>query len=63
MPVRERQPAIVAGKNSAAVALGKKGGPARAEALTPEQRSEIAQKASLARWGKKKPKEKKKRKR
>ena len=30
---------------------GKKGGKARAEALTPEQRSDIAAKAAQARWG------------
>jgi hypothetical protein len=44
------------GKNAAAVALGrlggKKGGKARAEALTLEQRQEIARKAAAARWGK-----------
>jgi hypothetical protein len=43
-------------KNPHAVALGqlggRKGGVARAEKLTPEQRSEIAQKAALARWSK-----------
>jgi hypothetical protein len=43
-------------KNSAAVALGrkggKKGGPARAAKLTPEQRSESARKAVQARWAK-----------
>jgi len=42
-------------KNPAAVALGrlggKKGGKARAEKLTPEQRKEIAKKAARARWG------------
>jgi hypothetical protein len=41
-------------KNRAAVALGrlggKKGGPARAEKLSPLQRSEIARKAALSRW-------------
>ena len=31
---------------------GLKGGPARAAALTPEQRSEIAKKAAKKRWGK-----------
>lgn len=45
------------GKNPAAVALGrrggKKGGKARAERLTPQQRAEIAQKAAAARWAKK----------
>ena len=29
---------------------GEKGGKARAEALTPEQRADIAKKAALARW-------------
>ena len=42
------------GKNPAAVALGrlggKKGGKARAEKLTAEQRSEIAKKGAAARW-------------
>jgi len=44
-------------KNPAAVALGrkggKKGGPARAAAMTAEERSEAARKAVLARWAKK----------
>ena len=44
-------------KNPHAVALGrlggKKGGKARAEKLTPEQRKEIAKKAAEARWSKK----------
>lgn len=44
-----------AGKNPHAVALGRmgglKGGKARSEKLTPEQRKEIAQKAANARWG------------
>lgn len=43
-------------KNQAAVELGRlggmKGGKARAEKLTPEQRSEIAKKAAMARWKK-----------
>ena len=43
-----------AGKNPAAVALGRlggaKGGKARAAVLTAEQRSEIAKKAAAARW-------------
>jgi hypothetical protein len=42
------------GKDPAAVALGRrgglKGGRARAEKLTPEQRVEIARKAAAARW-------------
>jgi len=43
-----------AGKNPAAVALGRlggqKGGKARAAKLTAEQRSEVARKAANARW-------------
>jgi hypothetical protein len=42
-------------KNAAAVALGrlggKKGGRARAEKLTKEERSAIARKAAKSRWG------------
>lgn len=42
------------GKNPAAVELGRKGGlkggKARAQKLSPEQRSEIARKAAQARW-------------
>ena len=48
-------------KNPAAVALGKlgasKGGKARAEKLTPEQRSEIARNAAKARWAKRRERE------
>lgn len=44
------------GKNAAAVALGRlggaKGGKARAAKMTPEQRSESAKRAALARWHK-----------
>jgi hypothetical protein len=40
------------GKDPAAKALGKKGGKARAEKLTPEQRAEIARAAAAARWKK-----------
>lgn len=44
-------------KNPHAVALGriggKKGGPARARKLAPEQRSEIAKRAAETRWSKK----------
>ena len=44
-----------AGKNPAAVELGrlggKKGGKARAAKLTAAERSEIAKKAAAARWG------------
>ena len=45
-------------KNPAAVTLGRlgglKGGKARAAKLTVKQRKEIAKKAALTRWGKKK---------
>ncbi len=45
-----------AGKNPAAVALGMlggaKGGRARAEALSPAKRKQIAKKAAAKRWGK-----------
>lgn len=48
-------------KNPAAVALGKlgskKGGPARAENLSPERRREIARKAAQTRWGSKEKQE------
>ena len=48
-------------KNPAAVALGRKGGekggPARAAKMTPEERSESARRAVLARWAKAKAKE------
>lgn len=44
-------------KNRAAVSLGRRGGkvggPARAAALTPEQRSAIAKKGAQMRWGNK----------
>jgi hypothetical protein len=49
------EPELVDGKNPYAVILGRrgglKGGKARAEKLTPEQRTEIAKKAAMARWG------------
>jgi hypothetical protein len=48
-----------AGKDPAAVALGRKGGlkggRARAAKLTAEQRSEAARKAAAARWAKRTP--------
>jgi len=40
------------GKDKAAVEMGRKGGRARADKLTPEQRAEIARKAATKRWGK-----------
>ncbi len=48
--------AEAAGKDPAAVSLGRrgglKGGAARAKALTPEKRKESARKAAAARWRK-----------
>jgi hypothetical protein len=48
------KPAKKRRKNPFAVALGRKGGlkggPARAASMTPEERSESARKAVLARW-------------
>jgi len=38
------------GKDSAAVALGRKGGKARADSLSKKRRSEIAKKAAKTRW-------------
>ena len=51
------EPPAIKPKNPAAVALGRlgglKGGAARAAALTPKKRSQIAAKAAKSRWGKK----------
>ena len=38
------------GKDPAAKSLGAKGGKARAAAMTPERRAEIAKKAASSRW-------------
>jgi hypothetical protein len=38
------------GKDKAAQALGKKGGAARRDKLSPERRAEIARKAASTRW-------------
>jgi hypothetical protein len=38
------------GKDKAAQALGRRGGKARAERMTPEQRAEAARKAAAKRW-------------
>jgi hypothetical protein len=50
----QAEPELVEGKNPHAVALGRlgglKGGKARFEKLTSEQRKEIAAKAAQARW-------------
>ncbi len=40
------------GKDPAAVSMGKRGGKARAESMTPERRAEIAKKAAQKRWTK-----------
>jgi hypothetical protein len=40
------------GKDPAAVALGRKGGKARAEGLSAKRRKEIARRAAKGRWGK-----------
>jgi hypothetical protein len=40
-------------KDPAAVAMGRKGGKARGQNLTPEQLREIGRKGAEARWGKK----------
>ena len=41
-----------AGKDEAAVSMGRRGGKARAEGMTPERRAEIARKAAAGRWAK-----------
>jgi len=41
------------GKDPAAAALGRKGGKARARAISPEKRAEIASRAAKSRWAKK----------
>jgi hypothetical protein len=40
------------GKDKAAQALGRRGGAARREKLSPTRRAEIAKKAAAERWGK-----------
>ena len=47
----EKKPEL-SGKKLDSSKGGKKGGKARADKLTPEQRSEIAKKAAQTRWGK-----------
>lgn len=42
-------------KDEAAAAMGKKGGTARAKAMTPERRAEIARRAAKTRWKKSSP--------
>jgi len=41
------------GKDPAAVSMGKRGGKARAQAMTPERRAEIAKRAAQKRWSNK----------
>jgi hypothetical protein len=59
LPDKETKP-VDPSKNPNAVALGRlgglKGGIARAAALTPRKRSQIAAKAAKTRWGNKLPK-------
>jgi hypothetical protein len=43
-------PADDDGKDKAAQELGRKGGAARAKAMTPERRAEIAKRAAKERW-------------
>ncbi len=49
--IDESAPPTDDGKDPAAVALGRKGGKARAEGLSARKRKEIAKKAAKARWG------------
>jgi len=57
-PSKKPEPIVDPSKNPHAVALGRlgglKGGDARAAALSPRKRSQIAAKAAKARWGKSK---------
>lgn len=46
----EDVPPLQDGKDPAAVSMGKRGGAARAAAMTPERRAEIARKAAAKRW-------------
>ena len=39
-------------RNPAAVALGSKGGKARADKVSPQRRTQIAREAAVKRWGK-----------
>jgi hypothetical protein len=48
------KPAVDPEVSAAAAAMGRKGGPARAAALSGKRRKEIAKAAALARWGSKK---------
>ena len=48
----EEYDAADAGKDKTAAELGRRGGRARAQGMTPERRAEIARKAAAKRWGK-----------
>jgi hypothetical protein len=48
----EEEDIVDDGKDAAAVSLGKRGGKARAEALSKKERAEIAKKAAAVRWRK-----------
>lgn len=48
----EDAPPLDSGKDAAAVSMGRKGGAARAAAMTPERRAEIARSAAEKRWRK-----------
>lgn len=48
----EGTPSAEDGKDTAAVSLGRRGGAARAAAMTPERRTEIAKAAAAKRWSK-----------
>ena len=52
VPGREQDIWEYYAKNPAAVALGRRGGKARAKKMTPEERVESARKAVQARWSK-----------
>jgi hypothetical protein len=49
------KPKVTPQKNGAAVELGRKGGEARRDALSPADRKRIAADAARKRWGDKKP--------
>ncbi len=49
---QENAPPPDSAKDPAAVSMGRKGGAARAAAMTPERRAEIARKAAIKRWEK-----------
>jgi hypothetical protein len=51
-PETPTQPPAPEGKDPAAVALGRRGGQARAQGLSKKRRKEIAKKAAQARWSK-----------